>query len=203
MTNDHQSIFNYPTTPDMVERYLARGKQASDEMFLEAVSAMVPSLLPSDMQAVATKELDPTMKRSGRPSGKKPSRHEVADYIERSGRTDLPAAFRDALVARLRSGKRFTEFDRSKPLHKHLEKSRQHMTITYLYRKFYDLIAVNQRAVSLERFGLIEIPTETAPRSQKAMTMVDDVLCKKLGTVSISVASLFTAMSKIPRIFRE
>lgn len=203
MTNTARPVFNYRTTPNMVERYLVRGKQASDEMFLEAVNTMAPGLLPSDMQAIVKKELDPTMKRSGRPSGKKPSRHEVADYIEQSDRTVLPSAFRKALVARLRSGERFTEFARSKPLHKHLEKSRQHMAITYLYRKFYSLIAVNQRAVSLEPFGLIEIPTEKAPRSQKAMTMVEDVLCKKLGTVSISVPSLFTAMSKIPRIFRE
>lgn len=203
MTNTAPPIFNYQTTPNMVERYLARGKRASDEMFLEAVNSMAPGLLPSDMQGVVTTELDPTMKRSGRPSGKKPNRHEVADYIEQSTRSDLPLVFSKALVARLRSGKRFTEFSRSKPLHKHLEKSRQHMTISYLYRRFYDLIAADQKTVSLEPFGIIEIPSEKAPPSEKAMMMVEDVLCKRLGVLSVTVPSLFTAMSKIPRIFRE
>lgn len=187
----------------MVERYLARGKQASDEMFLETVNPTIMSLLTSDMQAVVTKELDPTMKRSGRPSDKKPSRHDVADFIERIDDIDIPPAYCEALVARLRSGQRFTEFDRGKPLHKHLEKSRQHMMITYLYRWFYDLVAADQKTVSLEPFGIIEVPSEKAPPSEKAMMMVEDILCKRLGVLSVTVPSLFTAMSKIPRIFRE
>eukprot|EP01013_Petalomonas_cantuscygni_P018485 TRINITY_DN35927_c0_g1_i1.p1 TRINITY_DN35927_c0_g1~~TRINITY_DN35927_c0_g1_i1.p1 ORF type:complete len:217 (+),score=16.45 TRINITY_DN35927_c0_g1_i1:58-651(+) len=197
MTNVHQSKFNYPTTPDMVERYLARGKQASDEMFLEAVSAMVPSLLPSDMQAVATKELDPTMKRSGRPSGKKPSWHEVADYIERSDRIDLPSTFRDALVARLRSGERFTEFDRSKPLHKHLEKSKWQMTIIFLYRHLYNLIDVNEKTVWYEPVGEIAIPTEETRRSKKAMVMAHNVL-SGLKMHPPAVPRMFNIMSEIP-----
>lgn len=197
MTNVHQSKFNYPTTPNIVERYLARGKQASDEMFLEAVSAMVPSLLPSDMQAVATKELNPTMKRSGRPSGKKPSLHEVADYIERSDRSDLPSTFRDALVARLRSGERFTEFDRSKPLHKHLEKSKWQMTIIFLYRHLYNLIDVNEKTVWYEPVGKIAIPTEETRRSKKAMVMTYNVL-SGLEMHPPTVPRMFNIISEIP-----
>ena len=181
----------------MIERYLARGKQASDEMFLEAVNTMVPSLLPSDMQAVVTKELDPAMKRSGRPSGKKPSRHDVADHIEQSDRIDLPPTFRDALVARLRSGKRFTKFDRSKPLHKHLEKSRFKMTITYLYRHFYDLINVNEQTVWYEPVGEVSIPTDEPRRSMKAMMMARNVL-SDLGLYPPAVPRMFNIISEIP-----
>jgi len=184
----------------MIERYLARGKQASDEMFLEAV---VPGLLLSDMQAVITKELDPTMKRSGRPSGKKPSRHEGAGHIEQSDRTDLPSAFRETLVARLRSGKRFTDFDRAKPIHKHLEKRRWQETIKFVYRSLYDMIRVNEPTVWFEPVGEIEVPTGRFGRSQKAMMMTQDVL-SGLGMAPPTVPRMFSVMSeKIPRIFRE
>jgi len=100
-----------------------------------------------------------------RPSGKKPSRYKVADFIEHSDRSYLPSAFRDALVAKFRSGKRFTEFKRSKPLRKHLEKSRWRMTIAYLCHRFYDLIVANQGAAVIGPFGIIEIPVSAQPIS--------------------------------------
>lgn len=197
MTNIQLPAFNYRTTPDMVEHYLARDKQASDEMFLDTIHPMFASFLPFDIQAVLTKELNPTMKRSGRPSGKKASRHEVADYIEQSARIDLPIAFRDALVARLRSGERFTKFDRSKPLHKHLEKSRFKMTITYLYRHFYDLINVNDQKVRYEPLGEIVIPIDEPGRSMMAMVMVHNAL-SDLGMHHPAAPRMFNIMSEIP-----
>jgi len=166
-------------------------------MLLEAIGTMVPSLLPADMQAVATRELDPTMKRSGRPSGKKPSRHEVADYIEQSDRSDLPSAFRDVLLARLRSGKRFTDFDRAKPIHKHLEKSKWRMTITFVYRDLYNLIKVNERSVWYEPVGEIAIPTARPERSRKAMAMVNYVL-GHLGMDPPAERRMINIMSEIP-----
>ncbi len=197
MTNVQLPAFNYRTTPEMVERYLARGKQASDQMFLDAIHTMVERLLPSDMQAVLEKELDATMKRSGRPSGKKPSRHEVADYIEQGDRIDLPSTFRDALVARLRSGTRFSNFDRDKPFHKHLEKSRWHMAIKYLYHELYDLMKENKQTVWFEPVGEISIPADEVRRSKKAMVMAHNVL-SGLGMHPPSVPRMFNIMSEIP-----
>jgi len=202
MASGKRVIFDYRTTVDMVESYIKRGRKPSGEMFFEATKTMVPPLLPSDMQAVLTKELDPTMKRSGRPSSKEPSRHDVAGVIEQIDRGDLPPGFRNALVARLRSGKRFSNFDRDKPLYRHLEKSRWHMTIKYLYNCLYDLIGVNNKTVWFEPIGEIEIPSDRAPRSDKAMMMAHNVL-SNLGMHPPTVRRMFNIKSEIPRPFRE
>lgn len=143
----------------MVEGYLAHGRKPSDEMLLEAINTMIPQLLPSDMQAVLKNELDPTTKRSGSPSSKKPSRHDIADFVVQIEHADLPPGFRNALVARLRSGKHFSNFDRDKSLHKHLEKSRRHMRIKYLYRCHYDLciglkVCAGEQICNIEALGL-------------------------------------------------
>jgi hypothetical protein len=158
--------------------WAANGKQFTDDMFCEALGLMNPPPLEGDQMARLINELDPKApRRRGRPLNGAVSRLRLADEIDRLPPCEEQSAFRKLLVARLRSGRRWTEFHRSLRFHKAHSRVNRASMMRGLYKDLYDLVS-SSAFVEHHILGRLEVPAEAQrkSRSERALALTQMVM---------------------------
>ena len=173
--------YDIRVTADVVEGDLAKGHHATDEMLLEAVGWFDPPLIRSEMLPILRKELDPRSNRAGRPAIHKVSLADVVRHVSPANRPDLPPLFHRALLQRLQNRRRYTGYDRARPLARRFRRHERDTIIRDLYRTFSELAANGQCTIETAFFGTLPIPEGDTPRSTRIMQLVQNLMRELMG----------------------
>jgi hypothetical protein len=147
----------------LVSRHVERGRQATDEMLLEAVQQFDDEVLqPADPAIVE----DVLMRKRGRPPKAKDIRPSVAQRIEAIRHPALPRPLQDALARRLRSSHGLTERQRALRADKAMPKPHRNQYIRFLYRQIYPLLG-DALTVNHPIFGKIAVPEKVQKSSKR------------------------------------
>ena len=118
---------------EIIAGFARAGERVWDDLFSETLEVMSPPLLAEPEMAKLMSELDPKgLRKRGRPAGNVLVRRRLGQMIQTIERPDFPHEARRALVDRLMTGKRFTEFDRSLKFHKAHSKVDRHILLPLL-----------------------------------------------------------------------
>jgi hypothetical protein len=163
-------------SPTGVARYIQRGKQPTDDMFVKAIAEISPSLLDHASMKCLVRELDPEAERRGRRAKSDRSSPQLAEEIRSLRRPDLPSEFLEALANRLASGDRYTEAKRSLRAHLKFERIRAGMLASGIYSDLRELIEPGANFAAHSILGTFRIEDPRAPLRDKALSITNALL---------------------------
>lgn len=94
------------TTARTIAAMVELGRDIPDEALLEAAQRITPPLLPSVLMGELEFQLDESRKQRGRRRFGAPTRQGLIARLSKIRRDDVPALFFEALINRLRKGRR-------------------------------------------------------------------------------------------------
>jgi hypothetical protein len=152
--------------------YLERGERLTDQMWLDVLRQIKPPLLSMQNMTQLVRELDPAQNRPrGRPKGKASVRTFLADRVVQVRRLDIPTPLLGGLVDRLRTGRRYSEFDRGLPIHRRIKSLKRISMIRGLYRQAYTLLN-GKMEVEHPILGRSTLPNSAANLSRSERSLV-------------------------------
>lgn len=184
------SKFDFRVTTETVERFLAKGKRATDEMLLEAVGWLDPRLLDGEGEKLIARELDPRANRAGRQPKKRLSLLDLGAQIKDSAHSGLTPLFRAALVERLRTRQRFTNYDAAKPFAKHRDYERD-LFIRALYPRITAAFADGRAVAEVEPLGSVEMLSTALPQAERNMALVKEILRERMAIDTPGLKRMF------------
>ena len=178
-----------------VARALGRGDKITDEDWLEAVGQFEPPLLPPKELKALVRILDPGIERRGRPARGALNAQAIVDALGQVTREDLPSLFKEGLIARLRSRRRYTRHDLSVAVHKGRKRSDRDLLITGLYDFIYEVLAESPALTKHAALRSLDVPKSGA-RSQRALALTGRMLSTYLGHVPPSSAAMMNMITR-------
>lgn len=163
------------------EYAISRGEPVTDQMMCDAVMHIQPPPLEPILMEQLLTELDESKRRkTGRPEGDKPIRIQLAGHLVDVPESMMPKLLRDCLIARLQSGLRCTESERSDAFKRRMAKLDRDMFIRGLYQDFLPIIQSGRQLVH-EVLGPIDesCALESDSPSQKTLAIVADLMGNK------------------------
>lgn len=170
---------NLKMTPEMVIQAISTGFRIADEDWLDVIERCCSKAVSRTDIVMLRRQLDPDAERRGKPSVRRPSKVQLIKSLERICHPDLPAVFVEYLIARLRSGRRYTRRDSDIAYNRNWLRIERNMLIRGYYNDLYNLLEGDPKTVEHPILGELEVPTGMTRRSDRAMEMTHRLLAER------------------------
>lgn len=162
-----------PSPVDMVAHNVERGLLPTDELLADAVATISPPLVSERVQnAILDALREP---RRGRPPRGVPPRREIARLIETMDREDLPVAFRQALVRRLRRSRGRKERDRQSQAERGYLRNSRDFSMENMRDQIFALLD-GSSSIDHPIFGVLAVPAGAGSKHETALLMTQALL---------------------------
>lgn len=165
------------TTAPMVDMYVARGGQPTDEMLLEAFERLNCGDMSTEDRAAIVRWLS---RKRGRPTKFHQERQALARRIMQLDRGAMPANFRRALAERIAIGQGITDQKRAISHYQAMKSLRRDDMIRGLYRMIKKQIDDGVE-IQVPHVGVFEDPQGGRSRSERALELTHLVLSERLA----------------------
>lgn len=165
------------TTAAMVDMYVARGGQPTDEMLLEAFERLDCDDLPTKDGAAIVRWLS---RKRGRPTKVGQERHALARRIMQVDRGAMPANFQRALAERIAKGQGVTDRQRAISHHRSMQSLQRNNMIRYLYHLIKKQID-DGTGIRVPHVGSFNDPRGGRSPSERALDLAHLVLSERLA----------------------
>lgn len=165
------------TTAPIVEMYVARGGQPTDEMLLEAFERLDCSDLSPEDRAAIVRWLS---RKRGRPTKVGQERQALARRIMQVDRGTMPANFQRALAERIAIGHGVTDRTRAISHYREMKTVRRDDMIRGLYRMIKKQIDDGVE-IQVPHVGVFQDPQGGRPRHERALELTHLIMSERLA----------------------
>jgi len=178
---------------------ILRGHRITDEDWLEVVERCRPPLLRRSDFEILRKQLDPTAERRGTRSTGPKSTNSLIKKLNGISRPDVPPAFIEHLVDRLKSKRRYTKVNDARDYKRRWRTRNRDMIIPGVYDRIYDLLDGDPPSVTHEILGTIQVPDEIRrTRSEKAVQITHDLLGRETTLRPPATSTILKIVTEVP-----
>jgi len=121
--------------------YVRKGGRLYDELLLEAIDLITPSLLQVDGMQALRREIDPKALRGrGRPRKNEFDKASLFALVDAQQRPDVPQEIMASIIERLKSGRRRSEVDWAAPQVRERRRDDRDFIFWAMYPPIYDML---------------------------------------------------------------
>lgn len=184
--------------PHMALQSLAHGYPVTDEDWLGTCDRIDPPLLPKAFAEKLHWLLDPKVERRGRPRALEITNANLVEHLRQIERDDVPSAFIEALVGRIKCGKAYTERDSAGDYHKRWSRKNRDQIICGLYDEISEALDETAKKYVHPILGPAPLPEVAMPRHMKVLEVINSLLSGKTHPPVPSVITMLSIVSRRP-----